>query len=176
MPEKYLDPAGIGRTARTALLGGLLIALTGLAVSLTAGADAPGPEAVALGQASDSVPGESSDAPEAASEQPQLDPASMRRGRILFLQCRACHSLKEGEEHKVGPNLHRVIGAPAAHKPGYAYTDSLTQSGVIWSRDNLSRFLADPYSLVPGTAMVFVGIERGSDRAALIAYLEQETR
>ena len=176
MPEKSLDPAGIGRTATAALNAGLLVTLTGLTIALNAGAGAPGPEAVAWGQASDTVPGESADAPETASEQPQLDPAAMRRGRILFLQCRACHSLKQGEKHKVGPNLHRVIGAPAAHKPGYAYTDSLKQSGVIWSRDNLSQFLADPYSLVPGTAMVFVGIERGSDRAALIAYLEQETR
>ena len=169
MPEKRIHPAGIGRFARAALL-------TGLTFALITGAGAPGPEAQALGQASDIVGGQSADAPEAASEQPQLDPAAMRRGRILFLQCRACHSLKQGEEHKVGPNLHRVIGAPAAHKPGYVYTDSLKQSGVIWSRDNLSQFLADPYSLVPGTAMVFVGIERGSDRAALIAYLEQETR
>ena len=177
MPEKNLAPAGTGRTARAALTAGLLVTLTGLTFALTAGAGAPGPQAVARAQASDTVPGESADAPETASEQPQteLDPAAMRRGRILFLQCRACHSLKQGEEHKVGPNLHRVIGAPAAHKPGYVYTDSLKQSGVIWSRDNLSQFLADPYSLVPGTAMVFVGIERGSDRAALIAYLEQET-
>lgn len=174
MPERKPDPAGIGRTARGALTAGFLAALIGLVFALTAGADAPGPEAAASGQASDTVPGESADAPEAASE--QLDPAAMRRGRILFLQCRACHSLKQDEEHKVGPNLHRIIGAPAAHKPGYAYTDSLKQSGVVWSRDNLSQFLADPYSLVPGTAMVFIGIERGSDRAALIAYLEQETR
>ena len=169
---------GSAEPQRGALTAGLLVALTGLMLALTAGAGAPGPEAVALGQASDTVPGESADKTEAASEQAQdeLGPAAMRRGRILFLQCRACHSLKQGEEHKVGPNLHRVIGAPAAHKPGYVYTDSLKQSGVVWSRDNLSRFLADPYSLVPGTAMVFVGIERGSDRAALIAYLEQETR
>ena len=176
MPEKNLDPAGIGRTAKGALNPGLLVALTCLMFALYAGAGAPGPEAVALGQTSDTVAGGSADAPEAASEQPQLDPAAMRRGRILFLQCRACHSLKQGEEHKVGPNLHGVIGAPAAAKSGYIYTDALKESGVVWSRDNLSQFLADPYSLVPGNAMVFVGIGRGSDRAALIAYLEQETR
>lgn len=36
--------------------------------------------------------------------------------------------------------------------------------------------MPDPYDLVPGTAMVFIGIERGADRAELIDYLEQETR
>ncbi len=155
MLKKGPYPTVASRTARAALLAGLMFALT-------VGADTPGP----------------ANAAQAGSEQPRAepDPAAMRRGRILFLQCTACHSLKQGEDHKVGPNLHRVIGAPAAHKPGYVYTDSLRQSGIVWSRENLSRFLADPFDLVPGTAMAFIGIERGSDRAALIDYLEQETR
>ena len=171
MPEKNLSRTAFDRAARAALLAGLMFALT-------AGADAPGPGAGPLGQAWGSIRVEAADAAQAGSEQPQAepDPAAMRRGRILFLQCTACHSLKDGEAHKVGPNLHRVIGAPAAHKPDYNYTDSLKESGIIWSRQNLSRFLADPYNLVPGTAMVFIGIERGADRAALIDYLEQETR
>lgn len=164
MPWKNPYPNEFGRIARAALLAGLMFALP-------VGADAPGPITGPLGQASDSVPGESANA-----AQPALDPAAMRRGRILFLQCTACHSLKQGEAHKTGPNLHRVLGAPAAHKPDYVYTDSLKESGIVWSRENLSRFLADPYDLVPGTAMVFIGIERGSDRAILIDYLEQETR
>ena len=155
MPGKNLFPTVFGRTFGAALLAGLMFALT-------ASADAPG----------------QANAAQAGAQQPQAepDPAAMRRGRILFLQCTACHSLKEGEDHKTGPNLHRVIGAPAAHKPGYVYTDSLKESGIVWSRQNLSLFLADPYELVPGTAMVFIGIERGADRAALIDYLEQETR
>jgi len=158
LPERNLCPAVFGRTARAALLAGLILALS-------AGADVPGPATATMERASGS-----------AQARDEPDPTAMRRGRILFLQCRACHSLKQGEEHKVGPNLHRVIGMPAAHKPGYVYTDSLKQSGVVWSRDNLSRFLADPYDLVPGTAMVFIGIQRGADRAALIDYLEQETQ
>ena len=155
MPEKNLYSPEFGRTVRAALITGLMVALTTIA-------DAPAP----------------ANAAQAGAQQAQAgpDPAAMRRGRILFLQCTACHSLKEGEEHKIGPNLHRVIGAPAAHKPGYVYTDSLKESGIVWSRENLSRFLAEPYELVPGTAMVFIGIERGADRAALIDYLEQETR
>ncbi|MYA31342.1 MAG: c-type cytochrome [Gammaproteobacteria bacterium] len=171
MPVTNLYPTAFGRTVRAALLAGLMFALT-------AGADAPGPATGPLGQASDSNPGGLAHAAEAGAQQPQAapDPVAMRRGRILFLQCTACHSLKEGEDHKVGPNLHRVIGAPAAHKPGYNYTDSLKESGIVWSRENLSRFLAEPYELVPGTAMVFIGIERGADRAALLDYLEQETR
>ena len=171
MPGKNLFPPVFGRTFGAALLAGLMFALT-------AGADAPGPAAGPMEHADDSMPGGPARAAQAGAQQPQAepDPAAMRRGRILFLQCTACHSLKEGEDHKTGPNLHRVIGAPAAHKPGYVYTDSLKESGIVWSRQNLSLFLADPYELVPGTAMVFIGIERGADRAALIDYLEQETR
>ena len=158
MSERNHYPAVFSRTARAALLACLMFALS-------AGADVPGAATATMERASGS---------EQARDEP--DPAAMRRGRILFLQCRACHSLKQGEKHKVGPNLHRVIGMPAAHKPDYVYTDSLKESGIVWSRHNLSRFLADPYDLVPGTAMVFIGIQRGADRAALIDYLEQETQ
>ena len=33
----------------------------------------------------------------------------VQRGKKLFIQCRACHSLKEHEPHKVGPNLYAFI-------------------------------------------------------------------
>lgn len=105
-----------------------------------------------------------------------VDPAVLRRGRIMFLQCTACHSTKRGEEHKVGPNLHGVVGARAAQKEGFAYTESLRQSGVVWTKENLDRFLEKPNDLVPGTAMVFIGVEKAENRAALIKFLEQETR
>ena len=38
----------------------------------------------------------------------------LERGRKLYLQCRACHSLKENEPHKIGPNLFKIIGSKQA--------------------------------------------------------------
>jgi len=37
-------------------------------------------------------------------------------GKTLFQSCEGCHSLTVGERHKIGPNLHGIIGKPAASK------------------------------------------------------------
>lgn len=103
------------------------------------------------------------------------DPAA--RGRLLFLQCRACHTLAAGEPHKVGPNLHGLFGAAAASRPGFAaYSKALKESGLAWDEAALDRFLAGPGRAVPGTTMAFAGLPKPEDRAAIIAYLRAATR
>ncbi|MEM1230390.1 MAG: c-type cytochrome [Pseudomonadota bacterium] len=104
------------------------------------------------------------------------DAALSKRGRILFLQCRSCHSLNAGGEHKVGPNLHGLFGATAASKPGFGYSEALQRSGITWNAAQLERFLESPNALVAGTAMAFVGLPAPEDRRALIAYLKEQTR
>ncbi len=106
--------------------------------------------------------------PAGALAQPTAELAA--RGRLLFLQCRACHGVAAGEPHKVGPNLHGIMGAPAASRPGFAtYSAALKASGLVWTEGELDRFLAAPGRAVPGTSMAFAGMERPADRAALIA-------
>jgi cytochrome c len=93
----------------------------------------------------------------------------------LFLQCRACHSLGEGEPHKVGPNLYGMFGQTAGQAPGFAYSEVMIESGVVWSPETLDAWLARPSEFMPGNRMVFVGIRKPLDRANLIAYLQQQT-
>lgn len=129
-----------------------------LSATLTAAcavADAPSPQA----SSGDSL---------AASE------ADLRRGRIMFLQCRACHSTEEGGEHRVGPNLHGLFGARAGTKEGFTYSEAMTDSGIVWSEAALEEFLARPTDYVPGTIMVFAGIEQPADRRALIAFVKSQ--
>ena len=97
------------------------------------------------------------------------------RGRRLFLQCRACHSVEEGGEHKIGPNLWDMFGNPAAEKPGFAYSDALANAGIVWSAEDIDQWMARPSQFVPNNQMVFVGIRQPADRAALIAYLKSVT-
>ncbi len=101
--------------------------------------------------------------------------ADPNRGRRLFLQCRACHSVEEGGDHKVGPNLWDMFGTAAAAKTGFAYSDALTNSGIVWTASDLDQWMARPSQFVPGNQMVFVGIRKPEDRAALIAYLVDVT-
>ncbi len=104
------------------------------------------------------------------------EPSAAMRGRIAFLRCAACHALGAGEPHKTGPNLHGVIGAPAAQAAGYAYTPALRQSGLRWDDATLRQWIHDPAALVPGTSMAYVNALGDADVEALLAYLKAETQ
>jgi len=76
-------------------------------------------------------------------------------GEQLFTACAACHALEPGAPHKVGPNLYRAIGAPAATQEGFQYSPALQASGLAWDRATLIAWLAAAEKLVPGTWMLF---------------------
>jgi len=98
-----------------------------------------------------------------------------RRGRLLFLQCRACHSVEAGGINKVGPNLHGVMGSAAGRMEGFVYSEALQASGIVWTPETLDAWLAAPSDLVPGNRMIFTGIADPQDRADLIAYIREAT-
>ena len=104
------------------------------------------------------------------------DEAAIKRGKLMFLQCRACHEVAAGQTHKVWPNLRGFMGRRAAHAEGFVYSDALSASALVWDPTTLDRWIKHPESVVPGTTMAFVGIENPTDRRALIAYLESVTR
>lgn len=114
-----------------------------------------------------------------ADEGPGLDEllaqADIERGQTLFLQCRACHSLDEGEPHKVGPNLHGMFGREAGQAPGFDYSEALLESPIVWEPEALDDWLERPSDFLPGNRMVFIGVRSPADRANLIAYLQQAT-
>jgi cytochrome c len=104
-----------------------------------------------------------------------LAAADVDQGKRLYLQCRACHSLEKGGINKVGPNLYGFFGQPAGRSEDFAYSDALKESEIIWTPETLDRWLARPSEFLPGNRMVFVGVRRPTDRASLIAFLQQKT-
>ena len=100
---------------------------------------------------------------------------NLERGRKLYLQCRACHSLKENEPHKIGPNLFKIIGSKAGSMKGYNYSDALSKSEIVWTIENLDLWLEKPYEIIPGNKMVFSGMRKQEDRNDLIAYVYDQT-
>ena len=120
------------------------------------------------------------DAPPAEPEAPVdidslLASADIDRGKTLYLQCRACHSLGEGEPNKVGPNLYGMFGRKAGLAPGFTYSDAVVQSDIVWDAASMDQWLARPSDYLPGNRMVFVGIKKPQDRASLILFLQKET-
>lgn len=100
----------------------------------------------------------------------QPDPAIL--GRALFLRCAACHAVTAAEQQKIGPHLQQVVGREAGSIPGFAFSDAMKASDIVWDSAKLDQFLTRPAGLVPGTSMAFGGIDSADQRAALIAYLQ----
>jgi cytochrome c len=95
----------------------------------------------------------------------------------LWLQCRACHTLKAGEPDKTGPNLHRLFGAKAATlRPSYAYSSALKASAIVWNEQTLDAWLRQPAALVRGNRMAYAGLADPAQRKSLIVWLKHETR
>jgi cytochrome c len=114
---------------------------------------------------------------QAAESRAQLAAGDPEKGKRLYTQCLACHTLEAGGKARVGPNLHGIAGATAGTRPDFAnYSEALKKSGITWSDEQLDVWLKKPSALVPGTRMVFVGVAKDQDRADLIAYLKDATK
>ena len=94
-------------------------------------------------------------------------------GEKIFAKCKICHAIGPGATNKVGPELNGVVGRPAGSVPDYNYSQANKGSGIVWSEDELTRYLHDPRGVVPGTKMTFVGLKKDEDVANVIAYLKQ---
>jgi cytochrome c len=110
----------------------------------------------------------------AAAEEPietLLASASAEKGESAAKKCAACHTFAKGEPNRIGPNLYGVVGRPKASVPGFNYSAAMKAKGGEWSIEELNTFLRNPKAAVPGTAMNFAGLPRGSERADVITFL-----
>lgn len=100
------------------------------------------------------------------------DEAMAAAGRVVFHQCEACHTL-DPAKNGFGPNLHGVVGRQAGTVPRFAYSDALKNSDLIWSEDNLRKWVVDNEKLVPGTRMRHVSVTDPAEQDYLIAFLKR---
>ena len=70
-----------------------------------------------------------------------------------------------------GPNLAGVVGRKAGSLADFPYTAAMKGSGLAWTPANLQRYLANPRTMVPGTAMTGVTVPSAAERANIVAYL-----
>jgi cytochrome c len=100
-----------------------------------------------------------------------LAKADVGRGENAAKKCAACHTFNKGGRNLVGPNLWGVVGRPKASEAGFNYSAAMKAKGGNWTIDELNQFINNPRGYVPGTNMTFAGVQRGSERADVIAYL-----
>lgn len=95
----------------------------------------------------------------------------LKSGANAYRICAACHSLVSGV-HLSGPSLAGVWGRAVASAKGFGrYTKALESQDFVWDENTLNAWLADPQAMVPGTTMLFRGIESDDARVSLIAFL-----
>ena len=57
----------------------------------------------------------------------------------------------------------------------YSYSNAVKNSEIIWTAENLDKWLKDPEKLIPGQIMSF-SVDNVKDRADIIAYLMTVTK
>jgi cytochrome c len=97
------------------------------------------------------------------------------RGKALFEQCTACHSLEAGKT-EVGPSLHGLFGRQTAAED-FNYSPAMRRANVRWTPELLDAFLSNPQGgAFRGNRMPFSGIPDAQARADLVAYLKQAAK
>jgi cytochrome c len=100
-----------------------------------------------------------------------LQTASVQKGEQAAKKCGACHDFTKGGPNKVGPNLYGIVGDKKGEGRGFNFSSAMKGKGGTWTIDDLNQFIDNPKGFVPGTAMGFAGIQKDSERADVIAYL-----
>jgi cytochrome c len=101
--------------------------------------------------------------------------ADFNRGKRTFKLCQSCHTLNEGGQNLVGPNLYGVFGRQIGTVEGFTYSKAVQDSEIVWAPEVLAEWLESPRNFLPGNKMSFAGVRKPEDRTAVIAYIMAET-
>jgi cytochrome c len=95
-------------------------------------------------------------------------------GAAAVAKCLACHAVGPDAQHKNGPVLNGIAGKPVASRPNFTYSEAFqtaSANGLIWTDDNLDKYLADPIAFLPGSRMAWA-VPDAAERRAIITYLK----
>jgi len=103
---------------------------------------------------------------------PALAEDAASAGRKIFeTRCASCHEGAGSSAGTLGPSLAGIVGRKAGTGKSGVHSRAMVESGIVWSRSSLRRFLSDPAREVPGTIMP-VRVEDPRQLEDLLSYLE----
>ena len=75
------------------------------------------------------------------------DPAA---GKAVFNRCRICHTVEAGGRNGAGPESARAVRAQGGQLEGFAYSEAMKNSGIVWDEATLEKYLHSPKQSIPG--------------------------
>ncbi len=97
----------------------------------------------------------------------QSKPSTMRGKALYETKCSACHSV---DANSVGPLHKGLFGRRAGAVSEYEYSDALQNSGIVWNKVSLEKWLTDPEALIPGQKMGY-RLSVPQERVDIVQYL-----
>ena len=96
----------------------------------------------------------------------------VQSGRQVFEQrCRTCHGGTAAADYPIGPSLSGIIGTKAGTQDSGMHSRAIMDSGIVWNRESLRRFLSNPQREVPG-ALMPARVVSAAELDNLLDYLE----
>lgn len=107
-----------------------------------------------------------------AAMSPAGEEAINKAGHVMFdHRCRSCHA-DDPAKQSYGPSLVGIVGRKAASVEGFAYSDAMKSSGIVWTEDAIRGWIADNTAILPGTRMKHMNITDKNEQDFLISYLK----
>ena len=100
------------------------------------------------------------------------DEDQAQAGRQVFDQrCRTCHGGTARADLPLGPSLAGIVGRRAGTGASGIHSRPVMDSGIVWDRASLRRFLSNPQREIPGTLMAGSATNR-AELESVLDYLE----